>query len=107
MSENSKEINEVEVPNEEQMTVTPDMLLAQIVSYIGEQFVVIPTGGWLKIVKTLQEYDPEKDGDDLISLMEGLKVPVIPISLVPKNAEDSNIITPNGMPSGDSNIILP
>ena len=103
---NETEVNN-EVQEEQQLTVTPDMLLAQIVSYIGEEFVVIPTAGWLKIVKTLKEYDPEKDERSLLDIMEGLKIPVIPISLVPKDVDESRIITPNDTPAGDSNIILP
>lgn len=92
------------VPSQDQeaITVTPEMLLAQIVNYIGEEFVIIPTNGWMNIVKTIQESSDE----DLDKRLEALGIPVIPVSLAPKEQnEKSRIITPGNMPEGDGKII--
>jgi ferredoxin-fold anticodon binding domain-containing protein len=112
MSEIKQDVTKEEkVDNEavqEAITVSAEMLLAQIVSIIGEEFVVIPTGGWMSIVHTLQEYDSRDDkSESILTIMEGLGVPVIPVSLSPKKDEESRIITPNDMPKGESNIIMP
>jgi len=86
------------------MTVSPDMLLAQIVSHIGEDFVVIPTGGWACIVRAIKDYDPKETEETLLDILQGLGVPVIPVSLSPK--EESSIIMPSDMTKGDSKIIV-
>ena len=90
------------IPSQEQeaITVTPEMLLAQIVAHIGEEFVVIPTNGWIKIVETIKS---SKD-ESLADVLQALGVPVIPVSLAPKK-EESRIITPGDMPKGDGKII--
>lgn len=77
------------------------MLLAQIVTHVGEEFVIIPTDGWMRIVQTIQESTDK----DLVEKCEKLGVPVIPVSLAPKK-EESLIITPDNMPEGDAKIIL-
>ena len=81
--------------------VTPDMLLNQIVSKIGPDFVVISMSGWGKIVETIHDAN---DGE-LLKELEKLNVPVIPVSLTPKEKE-SRIIVPTDTPQGDSKIIL-
>lgn len=95
--------------DQEALTVTPEMLLAQIVNNIGNEFVVIPTGGWAKVVETIGEIEKEiKEIDASVSILQrfqDLQIPVIPVSLAPKE-EESRIITPTDMPTGDSNIIL-
>ena len=90
--------------DQEAITVSPEMLLAQIVSHIGEEFVIIPTDGWQRIVKTIQSSNDK----DLAKNLENLGVPVVPISLSPntKPEEESLIILPDDMPKGDSKIIL-
>lgn len=94
----------LQASTEETMTVTPEALLGQIVSYIGEEFVVIPTSGWQAIVKSLHEYKDDSGGT-IIEILEKLKIPVIPISLSPKE-EESRIILPNDTPKNGSNIIV-
>lgn len=95
--------NQVEqVEQEEQveqvaMAVTPEMLLAQIVGMIGEEFVVIPISGWAEIFTAVKPFLE----DGTIELSD---IPVIPVSLAKK--EESRIILPNDTPTGDSNIIL-
>ena len=101
------ELKESRVPpmpsqDQEAMTVSPEMLLAQIVATVGEEFVIIPTAGWISIVDVIQKSSDKGLSDQL----EGLKVPVIPVSLAPKK-EEKLIITPNDTPEGDSHIILP
>jgi len=98
---------EVRVPpmpsqDQEAITVTPEMLLAQIVHHVGEEFVIIPTKGWFQVVKTVQESSDEGLADRL----EKLGIPVIPVSLAPRR-EPNQIITPDDMPVGDSKIIIP
>lgn len=97
-----KEMSDPAFP--ENNTVTPEVLLAQIVSYIGEEFVVIPASGWMNIVTTIQDYDKSDKEESIISNLEKLGVPVVPISLSAKE-EESRIITPNAAPGGDSRII--
>lgn len=102
----SQEVPEPNVDGQEAVTVSPEMLLNQIVAHVGEEFVIIPTGGWMKIVETIQEYK-EEDGK-LLEILEGLGVPVVPVSLAPKKKEDeSRIIMPSDTPEGDSKIIMP
>jgi hypothetical protein len=92
---------------QEAMTVSPELLLAQIVSTIGEEFVIVPTSGWVAIVTVLQEYDSREDkSESLLQILEELGVPVIPVSLASKE-EENRIITPNDIPQGDSKIIMP
>ena len=102
----SEEISS-ETQEQEAVTVTPEMLLAQIVAHIGPEFVVIPSNGWMTIVKALHDFD--KDGEEnVVDVMQGLGVPVIPVSLAGKSEEDeSKIILPNDMPQGESKIIMP
>lgn len=87
---------------QEAVVVTPEILLGQIVNVVGQEFVVIPTQGWVDIVKTITESSDE----GLADRCQALKVPVIPVSLSPKEP-DSPIITPDNMPRGESKIILP
>ena len=86
--------------DQEAITVTPEMLLVQIVSHIGEEFVVIPTNGWMKVVETIQESEDKGLSDQL----QKLGIPVVPVSLAQKE-EESRIITPDGMPKGGGKII--
>jgi len=104
MNKENVEISKVSDVPEEPMTVSPEMLLAQIVSYIGEDFVVIPTGGWAKIVETIKEYDSKKTDENLLDMLQNLGVSVIPVSLAPK--EESSIIMPSDIPQGNSKIIV-
>ena len=102
-------IAEEKMQGQEAMTVSPKVLLAQLVSFVGEEFVVIPTGGWMAIVETLQNIDkakPEDRPESILEVMEGLGVPVVPVSLCAKE-EESNIIMPNDVPEGESRIIMP
>lgn len=100
-------IEEVEPLSEQSsMIVQPDELLAQIVAFIGGDFVVMPTLGWMKIVKTIQKYEKGDKKENLLDILEGLNVSIIPVSLSPKQ-DESRIITPTGTPIGDSNIITP
>jgi hypothetical protein len=97
-----------EIKEQQTETVTPEILLAQIVSAIGEEFVVIPLEGWVTIVENIHQYTQKAQSEEgtkenLLEIMESLKVPVIPVSLSKK--EESRIITPDGMPAGDSKII--
>lgn len=90
----------------EQVTISPEVLLAQLVNFVGEEFVVIPTAGWMKIVETLQDIDKaEEKPESIIKIMEELGVPVVPVSLAKK--DEGKIITPNGTPDGESRIIIP
>ena len=88
--------------DQEAVTVSPEMLLAQIVQVIGPEFVVIPTAGWFKIVETLRESSDET----LLQTLEDLRVPVVPVSLAPQQPK-SPIIMPNDAPPGESRIIKP
>ena len=90
-----------ELSEEVPQVVSPDMLLAEIVKHIGPDFVVIPMKGWGSIVKVIQDYKDEQLLDD----MENLKVPVVPVSLTPKD-EESRIILPTDAPKGESKIIV-
>ena len=110
MSE-KEEVKKGQMPD----VVTPDMLLAQIVTHIGEEFVVIRMDGWAAIVGTIKDSSDE----GLLQTMDDLKIPVIPISLKgkppedesliikPNDTQDSGIIMPNDVPQGDSKIIMP
>ncbi len=103
------EVAPVDVPDgpKPPSVVTPEILLAQIVSHIGEEFVVIPTDGWMKIVKAIQDFDKSENLDEnLLETLEGLGIPVVPVSLAKKD-EASKIIMPNDTPDGDSKIIMP
>jgi len=96
---------------QEAFTVSAEMLLAQIVQAVGEEFVIIPTSGWQKIVTTIQDYSKSAQNsltndEDLLKILEGLGIPVIPVSLAPKQ-EESLIIMPNDTPKGESKIIIP
>lgn len=106
MSENVEVPGPV-VPSQDQeaITVSAEVLLAQIVAHVGEEFVIIPTNGWVSIIDTIQNSSDE----GLAQELENLRVPVIPVSLTPdsKPAEESLIITPNDMPQGESKIIMP
>lgn len=96
-----------EMQEQEATTVSPEMLLNQLVAYVGEEFVVISTGGWMTIVKALQDIDEsDEKPDSIISIMEGLKVPVVPVSLASKK-EESSIIMPDSALDGESRIIMP
>lgn len=95
-----------EMQEQEAITVTPEMLLAQIVAHIGPEFVIIPLDGWSAIVKTIKDYQKDKD-DNLLEILESLGVPVVPVSLAGKKEEESSIIMPNGVPQGESRIITP
>ena len=94
-----------EQPKSETATLTPELLLAQIVAHVGEEFVIIPTGGWMKIVETIRDYQEDKD-DNLLEILEGLGIPVIPVSLA-KKEEESRIIMPTDAPQEESRIIMP
>ena len=88
-------------------TVSPEVLLNQLVHFVGEEFVVIPLDGWMKIVKALQDIDAaDEKPESLIEVMESLEVPVVPVSLASKE-EESKIILPNDAPDGESRIIMP
>lgn len=100
-----------EIQGQEAITVSAEMLLAQIVNSVGEEFVIIPTDGWMMIVKTIQKYtedamSEEGTKENLLKNLEGLGIPVVPVSLAPKE-EESRIIMPNDIPAGDSTIITP
>ena len=98
---------QAEVQQQEAVTVSPEMLLAQLVNVVGEEFVVIPTGGWMKIVETLNKIDESVEKPrSIIDIMEGLGVPVVPVSLAKKD-KDTKILTPDDIPQGDSRIIMP
>lgn len=88
--------------DQEAITVSADMLLAQLVGAVGPEFVVIPTQGWFDIVQELQKSTDEGLADRL----QALQIPVVPVSLAPKE-EENRIITPDDMPQGESKIILP
>ena len=92
----------VSEPQEDSAIVSPEQLLSSIVHICGEEFVVIPLFGWGKIVETIKESTDET----LIQKLDTLKVPVVPVSLQPKE-EESRIIMPNGSPRGESKIIIP
>jgi len=100
--QNENNVQPVPMMEQEAVNVTPEGLLAQIVALIGPEFVIIPTAGWQAVVKTIQSSEDK----DLAQHLEDLRVPVIPVSLAPVK-EESRILTPNGMPAGESRIILP
>ena len=102
-----QKVTEPEMQGQEAVTVSPEMLLAQLVNVVGEEFVVIPTGGWMAIVNELKKID-EAVGkpESILKIMEGLGVPVVPVSLA-KKEEESNILTPDDIPEGESRIIMP
>lgn len=88
--------------NEEAQVISAEVLLANLVTILGEDFVVIDLFGWGEIVRTIHESSDET----LLDKLDALKVRVIPVSLQPKK-EESRILLPNGMPQGDSKIIIP
>ena len=100
------EIPEQKMVEQEAITVSPEMLLAQIVANVGEEFVIIPTAGWMAIVGVIKDYDSGNHDIPLLEELENLGVPVIPVSLAKKKLE-SSIIMPHDTPQGDSKIILP
>jgi hypothetical protein len=106
-NQNETGMNDVPQMGQEAITVSAEMLLAQIVGAIGEEFVVIPTHGWMAIVQTLQEWQNSEhdEDDDLLEKLENLGVPVIPVSLTSKE-EEKRILTPDDI-RGDSRIIIP
>ena len=101
----SEEMTENQM-EQEAVTVNAEMLLAQIVSAIGEEFVIIPTRGWMMIVNALREYQAGDKEENLLDILEALQVPVIPVSLAPKEEEEKRILTPEDI-RGESRIIMP
>lgn len=92
---------------EEQVVISAEVLLAQLVNVVGENFVVIPTSGWQAIVQTLMGIDEnEEKPESIVKIMENLGIPVVPVSLS-KKEEPSPILMPDDVPEGEGRIIMP
>ena len=89
-----KEIKEMNMnENKDNRDVySAEMVLAEIANHIGPEFVAMPLNGWIAIVSKMKELE-EEHNVSFVKELEELQVPVIPISMVPK--EESRIITPN------------
>ena len=96
--ENQNE-NQPEANNEEQTTMTPELLLSSLVNHLGtEHLVVMSLDGFEKINNILQE------DEEMYQKVIDLKLPIVPLSLKPQE-EQSRIITPDGNKTKEGIII--
>jgi len=100
---------------QERSVVDAEMLLAMIVESFGERIVILPTDGWMKVLKVLAEYDEKMQkkfdelGEEYTSIVDTLnnrQIPVAPIEFQGKEQDESRIITPSDSQK-EGNIILP
>jgi len=92
---------------QEACTVNAELFLAQLSLVVGEEFIAIPTAGWMLFIQTLQEWEEEEDhGDETLSeRLEKLQIPIMPVSLTRKE-DERRILTPDDI-RGESRIITP